>query len=144
MCMYSTILHTCTHEYAHTTMYSEFGATAAFFPCDAKTMKYLYSTGRDAKNLQLVEKYMRANKLFRLYDDDDLHIKLALRTRILPTRTRTCRPAHALADPHTHFAWRCMCWVVFQILWRRYDAGSRIYSSRYGWTKTAPRFPGCN
>jgi aconitate hydratase len=45
-------------------MSPEFGATATLFPVDANTLKYLQLTGRGA-SVDLVERYMRAQGLFR-------------------------------------------------------------------------------
>eukprot|EP01056_Protomagalhaensia_sp_Gyna25_P003917 Protomagalhaensia_sp_Gyna_25__3916@NODE_351_length_3766_cov_147_384760_g270_i0_p1_GENE_NODE_351_length_3766_cov_147_384760_g270_i0NODE_351_length_3766_cov_147_384760_g270_i0_p1_ORF_typecomplete_len900_score165_71Aconitase/PF00330_20/1_1e152Aconitase_C/PF00694_19/3_5e43PTVENN/PF04829_13/33PTVENN/PF04829_13/1_9e02PTVENN/PF04829_13/3_3e02_NODE_351_length_3766_cov_147_384760_g270_i010463745 len=52
-------------------MSPEFGATAAFFPTDAKTMEYLIGTGRDPDRLALCEKYLKAQRLFREYGEDE-------------------------------------------------------------------------
>jgi aconitate hydratase len=41
-------------------MAPEYGATCGIFPVDAETISYLRLTGRDEKQLQLVESYMRA------------------------------------------------------------------------------------
>ncbi|QBD81780.1 aconitate hydratase AcnA [Ktedonosporobacter rubrisoli] len=57
-------------------MSPEFGATATLFPVDAVTLGYLRDTGRDAKLVELVEKYTKEQGLFRtdespepLFDD---------------------------------------------------------------------------
>lgn len=51
-------------------MSPEFGATAAYFPCDEKTIKYLQLTGRDPAKLQVMEKYLKTNHLFRTVDGE--------------------------------------------------------------------------
>ncbi len=43
----------------------EYGATCGFFPIDAETIDYLTKTGRKPARVQLVEKYARAQGLFR-------------------------------------------------------------------------------
>jgi aconitate hydratase len=43
----------------------EYGATCGFFPIDAATIDYLDKTGRKPARVQLVEKYARAQGLFR-------------------------------------------------------------------------------
>jgi aconitate hydratase len=43
----------------------EYGATCGFFPIDAETIDYLDKTGRKPARVQLVEKYARAQGLFR-------------------------------------------------------------------------------
>jgi aconitate hydratase len=46
-------------------MAPEYGATAALFPVDEETLRYLRLTGRDPMLVQLVEDYCRAQGLFR-------------------------------------------------------------------------------
>ena len=64
-------------------MSPEFGATATLFPVDAETLRYLHDTGRDAKLIELVEHYTKAQGLFRTDDspepqfDDLLELDLA-------------------------------------------------------------------
>lgn len=50
-------------------MCPEYGATIGFFAIDKKAIEYLEQTGRDPKRIKLVEKYLKAAKLFRDYDD---------------------------------------------------------------------------
>ncbi|MBS0277793.1 MAG: aconitate hydratase AcnA [Proteobacteria bacterium] len=46
-------------------MAPEYGATCGFFPIDAETIRYLKATGRKAARVALVEKYAKAQGLFR-------------------------------------------------------------------------------
>jgi aconitate hydratase len=46
-------------------MSPEFGATATLFPVDDETLRYLRGTGRDPKLVELVERYTKAQGLFR-------------------------------------------------------------------------------
>jgi aconitate hydratase len=46
----------------------EYGATIGYFPVDNKTMDYLTLTGREMGNLQLIEKYLKENGMYRQYD----------------------------------------------------------------------------
>jgi aconitate hydratase len=46
-------------------MCPEYGATVAIFPIDGMTLEYLRLTGRDARQVQLVEDYATAQGLFR-------------------------------------------------------------------------------
>ncbi|MHB8573107.1 MAG: aconitate hydratase AcnA [Candidatus Dormibacteria bacterium] len=50
-------------------MCPEYGATAALFPADAQTLRYLAATGRDDSLIELVGTYCRAQGMFR--EDDD-------------------------------------------------------------------------
>src|SRR3954447_18059629 len=50
-------------------MSPEFGSTAAMFPVDQVTLEYLRQTGRDEKQIALVEAY---SKLQRLWHDSDM------------------------------------------------------------------------
>jgi aconitate hydratase len=45
-------------------MSPEYGATCAIFPVDGETLQYLRFTGRDRRRVELVETYMRAQRLF--------------------------------------------------------------------------------
>jgi aconitate hydratase len=49
-------------------MSPEYGATMGFFPVDAETLRYLRSTARPAELLDLVERYTKAQGLFRTGD----------------------------------------------------------------------------
>src|SRR5205085_7283344 len=63
-------------------MSPEFGATATLFPVDAETLRYLRNTGRSAELVDLVERYTKAQGLFRTDDapepqfDDQLELDL--------------------------------------------------------------------
>jgi aconitate hydratase len=46
-------------------MCPEYGATAALFPVDGQTLRYLETTGRDRDLIELVERYTKAQGLFR-------------------------------------------------------------------------------
>jgi aconitate hydratase len=49
-------------------MCPEYGATAALFPVDSQSLRYLQTTGRDPELIDLVERYTRAQGLFRTDD----------------------------------------------------------------------------
>src|SRR5437660_990580 len=63
-------------------MSPEFGATATLFPVDAETLRYMRDTGRDPKLVNLVERYTKAQGLFRTDEapepqfDDQLELDL--------------------------------------------------------------------
>jgi aconitate hydratase len=46
-------------------MCPEYGATSAYFPIDAQTTRYLAQTGREPELISLVERYARAQGLYR-------------------------------------------------------------------------------
>src|ERR671913_310852 len=52
-------------------MAPEYGATAALFPVDAETLSYLQLTGRDEDLVDLVERYSKAQGLFRTDETPD-------------------------------------------------------------------------
>ena len=52
-------------------MCPEYGATVAIFPIDDMTLDYLRLTGRDAKQIALVEAYAKAQGLFRTAESPD-------------------------------------------------------------------------
>jgi len=49
-------------------MAPEYGATIGFFPVDAETLRYLRGTGRPAELVDLVERYTKAQGLYRADD----------------------------------------------------------------------------
>ena len=50
-------------------MSPEFGCTVTYFPPDDKTLEYLRITGRDEKQIESAEKYLKANLLWRKNED---------------------------------------------------------------------------
>ncbi len=52
-------------------MAPEYGATIGFFPIDEKTLDYLYLTGREEEQIELVEAYAREQGLFAGPEDPD-------------------------------------------------------------------------
>ncbi|KAI1888534.1 hypothetical protein AGOR_G00186160 [Albula goreensis] len=50
-------------------MCPEYGATAAFFPVDHISIKYLEQTGRDPEKLSYISQYLKAVGMFRDYND---------------------------------------------------------------------------
>ncbi|MBI5527583.1 MAG: aconitate hydratase AcnA [Deltaproteobacteria bacterium] len=52
-------------------MAPEYGATVGFFPVDRRTLDYLRATGRPSASVDLVERYCRAQGLFRTDDTPD-------------------------------------------------------------------------
>jgi aconitate hydratase len=52
-------------------MCPEYGSTVAMFPIDDMTLEYLRLTGRDAKQIALVEAYAKAQGLFRTADSPE-------------------------------------------------------------------------
>jgi len=49
-------------------MAPEYGATCGFFPTDEETLRYLRNTGRTEEEVDLVERYMKEQGLFRTRD----------------------------------------------------------------------------
>jgi aconitate hydratase len=52
-------------------MAPEYGATMGFFPVDQETLRYLQITGRDRKQVELVESYTKEQGIFRTDDTPD-------------------------------------------------------------------------
>ena len=70
-------------------MAPEYGATMGYFPIDEKTIEYLNQTGRDSHKVKVIEAYLKAQGLFRVYDGSqkDPHFSGALMTLDLSTIT---------------------------------------------------------
>ncbi len=54
-------------------MAPEYGATCGFFPTDEETLRYLKQSGRDEKQIRLVEQYSKINGLWRDSDYDPIY-----------------------------------------------------------------------
>jgi len=52
-------------------MAPEYGATMGFFPVDDETLRYLERTGRSPEQIDLVEKYFKAQGMFRTADSPE-------------------------------------------------------------------------
>jgi aconitate hydratase len=89
-------------------MAPEYGATVGFFPTDAETLRYLRQTGRLDDEIEAVERYCRANGLFRSDDTPDPtfldSLELDLST-VVPSLAGPKRPQDriALTDMQTTF-----------------------------------------
>ena len=59
-------------------MAPEYGATVGFFPVDDETLRYLRRTGRTAAEVELVEKYYKAQGLFRTDSSPEPHFSSTL------------------------------------------------------------------
>ncbi|HEY8756081.1 MAG TPA: aconitase family protein, partial [Candidatus Dormibacteraeota bacterium] len=83
-------------------MAPEYGATASFFPVDARTLEYLRQTGREEAHVQLVERYTREQGMFRTDDSETpvfsetLELDLA---SIVPSVAGPRRPQDRVALP---------------------------------------------
>jgi aconitate hydratase len=81
-------------------MSPEYGATAGLFPIDHQTLAYLRLTGRDESLIELVDKYARAQGMFRTDDTTDpvftetLELDLA---RVVPSLAGPRRPQDRVA-----------------------------------------------
>lgn len=49
-------------------MSPEYGATMGFFPVDDQTLTYMRLIGADESRISMIEQYLRAQGLFRVYD----------------------------------------------------------------------------
>lgn len=52
-------------------MSPEYGATMGFFPMDKESMRYMRRTGRDEQHVEMVERYMKEQGLYRTDDTPD-------------------------------------------------------------------------
>jgi aconitate hydratase len=90
-------------------MSPEFGATASLFPIDDQTLAYLRLTGRPSERIDLVERYAKAQGMFRTDDTPDPEfterLELDLST-VVPSLAGPRRPQDrvALGDVWQSFA----------------------------------------
>jgi aconitate hydratase len=90
-------------------MAPEYGATCGFFPIDAETLRYLKNTARTNPRIALVEKYAKAQGIFRTKKSPDpvftdtLHLDMA---EVEPSMAGPMRPQDrvALGDVAGNFA----------------------------------------
>ncbi len=74
-------------------MAPEYGATCGFFPVDEDTLTYLNATGRDAARVELVEKYAKAQGMWRGQHTPEFTKTVSLDlTTIVPTISGPKRP----------------------------------------------------
>ena len=90
-------------------MAPEYGATMGFFPTDEETLRYLRQTGRLPDEVELVERYAKANGLFRTDDMPDPvfqeTIELDLST-VQPSLAGPKRPQDRILLADMQSAWR--------------------------------------
>ncbi|KAJ3585600.1 hypothetical protein NHX12_014319 [Muraenolepis orangiensis] len=91
-------------------MCPEYGATAAFFPVDHVSIKYLEQTGRDAEKLDYITRYLKAVAMFRDYnnvsqDPDFTQVVEMDLTTVVPCCSGPKRPQDriAVSDMKTDF-----------------------------------------
>jgi aconitate hydratase len=89
-------------------MAPEYGATMGFFPVDDETVSYLKFTGRDAEQVQLVERYCKENLLWhdpraKLRFSDTLGLDLGT---VEPSLAGPARPHDRVPLKSSRRAWR--------------------------------------
>ncbi|MGC8840377.1 MAG: aconitate hydratase AcnA [Candidatus Sumerlaeaceae bacterium] len=90
-------------------MAPEYGATVGFFPVDDKTLDYLRFTGRDEKQIALVEAYWKEQGLFRHANFQDPEYSTTLEVdlgTIEPTLAGPRRPHDRVALSDAKASWR--------------------------------------
>jgi aconitate hydratase len=90
-------------------MAPEYGATMGFFPVDAETLEFLRRTGRSAQDVELLERYMKEQGLFRTDETPPLNytqtVKLDLST-VVPSLAGPKRPQDRLPLTNVKSAFR--------------------------------------
>ncbi|CCB85120.1 MULTISPECIES: aconitate hydratase [Parachlamydia] len=71
-------------------MAPEYGATTGYFPVDEKTLEYLHLTGRDEKDITLIEEYLKAQNLFGVPKKGEIDF-----TKVLELDLSSLKPAVA-------------------------------------------------
>ncbi len=90
-------------------MAPEYGATMGFFPVDAETLRYLRQTGRLDDEVELVERYTKAQGLFRTDDTPDPEFQEVLEldlSTVEPSVAGPKRPQDRILLRDMKKAWR--------------------------------------
>ncbi len=83
-------------------MAPEYGATCGYFPVDHQSLDYMYSTGRRTELIDLVEKYTKAQGIFRTDDTPDPEYEVVLEldlTSVEPSIAGPKRPQDRIDLP---------------------------------------------
>ncbi|HYI45451.1 MAG TPA: aconitase family protein, partial [Actinomycetota bacterium] len=84
-------------------MSPEFGATASLFPIDEQTLTYMRLTGRGAEQIDLVERYAKAQGMFRTNETRDPEFTQTLEldlTQVRPSVAGPRRPQDRVTLDH--------------------------------------------
>jgi len=73
-------------------MSPEYGATMGFFPMDEEAMRYMRRTGRDPEHVELVERYMKEQGLFRTAGTPDPEFSSTLELDLSTVETSLAGP----------------------------------------------------
>ena len=112
-------------------MCPEYGATSALFPVDAQTLAYLKVTGRPADLIELVERYTKAQGLFRTDASPTPTFSEMLELdldAVEPSVAGPKRPQDRVPLPRV--------WESFRAVFRWRWGGRWITSRPIGWTRT--------
>ena len=106
-------------------MCPEYGATAALFPPDEQTLKYMELTGRRPELLDLVERYARAQRMFRTDETPDPEFTETLELdldEVEPSVAGPRRPQDRVSLPD---AWKSYAEVYSDVASERNGGGSQ-------------------
>lgn len=73
-------------------MSPEYGATMGFFPMDDESMRYMRRTGRSEEHVEMVERYMKAQGLYRTSDTEDPEFSTTLELDLGDVETSLAGP----------------------------------------------------
>lgn len=97
-------------------MAPEYGATMGFFPVDDETLRYLERTGRPAELIDLVEKYYKAQGMFRTDDSPEPRFSSTLELDlgdVEPSLAGPKRPQDRILLSNMQSQWRNDLGAVF-------------------------------
>lgn len=89
-------------------MAPEYGATMGFFPVDDETLRFLHRTGRTAAEVELVEKYYKAQGMFRTADSPEPRFSSKLEldlSTVVASMAGPKRPQDRVLLSHMKAAW---------------------------------------
>ena len=106
-------------------MAPEYGATMGFFPVDEKTLDYLRMTGRSEKEVERIEKYLKAQNLFGIPKKGQLHY-----SKIVELNLASLSPC--VAGPK-----RPQDWIALKDLKKKFKELLQAPASAGGYEKSA-------
>jgi aconitate hydratase len=81
-----------SHRVTIANLAKEYGAILGYFPTDDVTLKYLRQTGKSDEELEIIEKFLKAAKFFRDYQENDPEYSEVIQLDLSTVKTAVSGP----------------------------------------------------